>query len=76
MKMDVLGINNLARLHENGCPLNEKCCEYASEYGQLECLKYLHENGCPWNEKSIEGASLNGHLECLKYLQENGCPGR
>jgi len=58
---------------ENGCPWNEKSCEYASSRGKLECLKYLHENGCPWNEKSCEKASLNGYLECLKYLHENGC---
>jgi len=47
----------LKYLHENRCTWNEKSCEYASIYGQLECLKYLHDNGCPWNEKSCERAS-------------------
>jgi len=44
----------LKYLHENGCPWNENCCEYASRYGKLECLKYLHENGCTWNEECCE----------------------
>jgi len=42
----------LKYLHENGCPWNEKCCEYASNNGHLEVLKYLHDNGCPWKEDS------------------------
>jgi len=64
-KLDILV---LIYLHENGCP-----CEYASEKGQLECLKYLHENGCPWNKSSCTSAYTNFHFECLRYLYENGC---
>jgi len=40
----------LKYLHENGCPWNEKCYEFALEKGNLKLLKYLHENGCPWNK--------------------------
>jgi len=47
----------LKYLHENGCSLNEECCEYASKNGHFEVLKYLHENGCPWNAKSCEEAA-------------------
>jgi len=61
----------LKYLHENGCPLNENCCENASFYGQLECLKYLHENGYPLNENCRLYASQNGHLEVLNYLLVN-----
>jgi len=82
--MDVLGMNIVVNLHQgnteifvieisswNGCPSNEKYCEYASN-GDLECLKYLHDNGCPWNERCCVYATLNGHLEVMKYLHENG----
>jgi len=64
----------LIYLHENGCPWNDRCCENASMYENLECLKYLHENGCPWNEYCCVNASQIGNLEVLKYLHENGCP--
>jgi len=35
----------LKYLQENGCPLNEICCKYASDNGHKEVLNYLYENG-------------------------------
>ena len=32
----------LVYAHENGCPWNEKTCEYAAENGHLECLVYAY----------------------------------
>ena len=47
---------------------------YATEYGNLEVIKWLKENGCPWDTRTCTFAALNGHLEVLKWLKENGCP--
>jgi len=40
----------LKYLHENGCPWNENCCEYASSNEQLKVMEYLHEHECPWDQ--------------------------
>jgi len=60
--------------HENGCPWDERTCNFAARYGQLDCLKYAHENGCPWDRWTCSNAAVDGQLECLKYAHENGCP--
>jgi hypothetical protein len=63
-----------ARLHENGCPWNERTSFIAASTGILEILKYAHENRCPWDEQVCASAALMGHLEVVKYAHENGCP--
>ena len=79
MKTDVLGINGLVNVlqnghleclkyaHENGCPWDRWTCERAAKNAHLECLKYAHENGCSSDERACWNAALNGHLEFLKY---------
>jgi hypothetical protein len=49
----------------------------ASQFGQLEMVKYLIANGADINAQNVFGtplvvASRNGHLEIVKYLIANG----
>ena len=51
----------------------------ASQFGNLEIVKYLVENAADVNTKgaycdgtALQYASINGHLEVVKYLVENG----
>ena len=55
----------------NECPMNERACAFAAEYGQLECLKYLHEEvKARWDSWTATRAAKNGHLHILEYLVE------
>ncbi len=56
------------------CHWNKTTCEYAAEYGHLDCLRYAHENGCHWDEVTCIRATNHGNLDCLRYAHENGCP--
>jgi len=66
-------IEELKRMHENGCEWDLYTTAYAAKYGHLECLKYARKNGCEWNWKTPTFAAEGGHLACLKYAHENGC---
>jgi hypothetical protein len=57
-----------------GCPWDERTCEFAAAFGKLDCLRYAHEHGCPWDERTCEFAAYDGHFDCLKYAHDNGCP--
>ena len=46
----------------------------ATQYGQLETLRWARENGCDWDAKTCFHAAYGGQLEALKWLQAEGCP--
>jgi hypothetical protein len=55
----------------NECPINERACARAAEFGHLECLKYLREEAkAPWDFLTATWAADNGHLHILEYLVE------
>ena len=59
----------------NGCPWDERTCNYAVAEGHLDVLMFAHENGCPWSvvtrDTAVENLAVDEILECLN---ENGCP--
>ena len=68
---------NLPQLNfiiENGCGMDESCCEEAANEGRLDFLEYLHENGCPWDKTTCLAAVENDNLDCLEYAHKKGCP--
>jgi len=59
----------LKYLHENGCPWDERTCEWATHGGHLDMLKYARENGCPWDA----GVKLVARDPIIReWLKENG----
>ncbi|CAB9527237.1 unknown protein [Seminavis robusta] len=59
---------------KNGCPWDERMCQYAARPGCLDILIWARVNGFPWNANTCEAAAEGGHLEFLKWAVENGCP--
>jgi hypothetical protein len=49
-------------------PVNEVVIMFASEFGDIDSLKYLFSINCPYNICASRVASRNGHLECLKFI--------
>lgn len=47
-------------------------CNYASKFGQLDCLEWLLENGYSFCEKDAILAAEGGFLEILKLLHTRG----
>ena len=77
MVREACRFGNLQQLNfliENGCEMDESCCEEAASEGRLDFLEYLHENGCPWDKTTCLAAVENDNEECLKYAHEKGCP--
>lgn len=66
-------LEELKSLRENGCPWNEKTCEWAASGGHLEMLQWARANRCPWNEVTCEAAAQNGRVEVLQWALKNGC---
>ncbi len=58
---------------DNSIVLGNFTCLMASEYGQLDVLKWL-KTKCIFNTtpKICSFAALHGHLETLKWLRQNG----
>ena len=44
----------------------------ATEYGQLDCLKYFINNSTG-TDYICETTANNGHIDCLKWLIKIGC---
>lgn len=55
-------------------PWNELSFAYASEYGNVNIVKYLYEKKCPVDEISMLYASKNNNLEIIIYLHNKGIP--
>lgn len=43
-------INELKKMHENGCNWGYVTAANAAFFGHLDCLKYAQENGWKWNK--------------------------
>ncbi len=54
--------------------ITRNLCYYASQHGNLRCLKYAYSNNCIWTIYTCSAAATNENLKCLKYAYENGCP--
>jgi hypothetical protein len=59
---------------ENGCPVDEVACLFATQEGHLDVLKYLHENDCPWNSSACYCAHRDNRIDCLNYLIQQKAP--
>ncbi len=70
-------IDILKRFHETrdlDFTWDDRLCEAAVMYGQLECLKYLHESGYAWTSHIYIACAQFDKVECAEYIYKNGCP--
>jgi hypothetical protein len=61
-------------LHAQGCPLDNRVCNFAVTRGHTAMCAYLHNNDCPWDTMACSLAVSCGHCSTLRWLREHGCP--
>ena len=59
---------------KRGGVFHKGCYDWASEYGQLDAIKWLKRNKIPWSSSVISSLALIGHLDGIKWAKENGAP--
>ena len=63
-------------LKAEGCPLNTRTFQAATEMGNLQEMKWLRDNGCRWDSNTICFAWLNKSRSraTVAWFKANGYP--
>ncbi|GFH53190.1 hypothetical protein CTEN210_09666 [Chaetoceros tenuissimus] len=64
----------LKLLRKFNIPWNEKTCESAAQFGNIEALKWARNEGCPWDERTFGIAIKFNEMKIVQYCIDNGCP--
>jgi hypothetical protein len=67
-------VERLAWARVNGCPWDERTCEFAARGGHLDVLRWAREHYCPWDGWTCVSAAEGGHLDVLRWAWEHHCP--
>ena len=71
-------VSILKRLHEAGCPWDERVLVNTikdwDKRPHLECFKYALKEGAPLSPKILYDAAMHNTLQILKMAIEAGCP--
>jgi hypothetical protein len=57
---------------KNKLLITNKVMNIATEYGQLDIIKYFHNQNCPLSYSIMYYGSNTGNLNIIKYAHENG----
>lgn len=67
-------LDMLNLLKDLGVKLDDKLCEKAAFFGNIQILEWLVQNGCKMSKRVTLNAFLNNHYRLLKWAVENGAP--
>jgi len=60
-------LEGLKAARQNGCPWDERTCNYAAYRGHLPVLQWARQNGCPWEEEHIKSYLHKSSQKLLNF---------